>query len=60
MRTHGSFNYPGPMKSRSRSRYKPQSLRLRLGTIRRSAVRPGRPPGPDRSSRNVPIIAIRA
>src|SRR5260370_25681727 len=52
MRTHGSFNHPGPMKSRPRSCYEPQSLRLRLGAIRRSAVRPGRPPGPDRSSWN--------
>src|SRR6266436_5436394 len=55
MRTHGSFNHPGPMKSRPRSCYEQQPLRLRLGTIRRSAVRPGRLPGPDRSSRNDPI-----
>jgi hypothetical protein len=31
-----------------------------MGTIRRSAVRPGRPPGPDRSSRNSPLIPDRA
>src|SRR5215468_2951337 len=56
MRTLGSFNHPGPMKSRSRSCYAQQPSRLRWATIRRSAVRPGWPPGPDRSSRNDPII----
>src|SRR6516164_793522 len=36
MRTHGSFNHPGPMKSRPRSCYKREPTRLRLGAIRRS------------------------
>src|SRR5436190_23541178 len=58
MRTHGPFNHPGPMKSRPRSCYQGQPLRLRLGTIRRSAVRPGRPPGPDHSSQNDPSYHV--
>jgi hypothetical protein len=48
------------MKSRSRSRYRKQHSRLRWATIRRSAVRLGWPPGPDRSLRNVARIMIRA
>src|SRR5712692_6580853 len=50
----------GQMKSRSRSRYGKQHSRLRWATIRRSAVRLGWPPGPDRSLRNVARILIRA
>ena len=60
MRTHSSFNHPGPMKSRPRSCYGLQPSRLRWATIRRSAVRPGRLPGPDHSSRNALRLIFRA
>jgi len=60
MRTLGSFNHPGLMKSRPRSCYRTQPSRLRCASIRRPAVRPGRPPRPDRSFRNSRSIMIRA
>src|SRR5207248_2620904 len=59
MRTLGSFNHPGPMKSRSRS-CSPAALVAREPPIRRPAARSRRPPGPGRSSRNTSTIAIRA
>jgi hypothetical protein len=59
MRTLGSFNHPGPMKSRSRSR-SAAALAAREHPIRRPAARPRRPPGPGHSSRNGCTIAIRA
>src|SRR5205807_713841 len=58
MRTYSSFNHPGPMKKPTAILLRRQPERLRMGTIRRSAVRPGRPPGPDRSSRNSPFNRI--
>jgi len=53
MRTLGSFNHPGPMKSRSRS-CSGTAQKAAVRTIRRSAARPGWPPGSGRSSRNDP------
>src|SRR4029078_5238905 len=51
MRTHGSFNHPGPMKKANRDLATAISpSRLGRVTIRRSAARLGRPPGPGRSS----------
>src|SRR5258705_9659168 len=52
MRTLGSVNHPGPMKSRSRSCYA-AAPKAGVGTIRRSAAWLGWPPGPGHSSWNV-------
>ena len=59
MRTLGSFNHPGPMKSRSRS-CSATALAAREHAIRRSAARFRRLPGPGRSSWNGCTIAVRA
>ena len=59
MRTLGSFNHPGPMKSRSRS-CSATALAAREHAIRRSAAWFRRLPGPGRSSWNGCTIAVRA
>jgi len=59
MRTQGSFNHPGPMKSRSWSG-SPTAQKALERTIRRSAPHSGWPPGVGRSSwndRRIPILA---
>ena len=55
MRTQGSVNHPGPMKSRPRSSSQ-AAPRAKEWTIRRPAARPGWPSGPGHSSRNSPIL----
>ena len=57
MRTLGSFDRPGPMKSRSRSCSATALAALEV-SIRRSAARPRRPLGSGHSSRNAPPIAV--
>src|SRR5207247_2955561 len=59
MRTLGSFNHPGPMKSRSRS-CSAAALVARERTIRRPATCSGCAPGAGHSSRNARTIPIRA
>jgi len=59
MRTLGSVNHPGLMKSRSRS-CSPTARKALEPTIRRPAARPGRPPGPSHSFRNDRNLADRA
>src|SRR5215510_1303799 len=49
MRTLGSFNHPGPSEEPIVILLRTQPKRLWWATIRRSAVRPGWLPGPDRS-----------
>src|SRR6266403_718939 len=58
MRTPGSFNHPGPMKSRSRS-CSPTAQKALERTIRRPATRSGWPSGAGRSSWNEHKIADR-
>src|SRR5437868_14218135 len=52
MRTLGSFNHSGPMKSRSRSCYDNSPLGLWRVAIRRPAAWLGWPPEPGHFSRN--------
>src|SRR5213592_101732 len=59
MRTLGSFNHPGPMKSRSRS-CSAAALVARERAIRRPATCSGCAPGAGHSSRNARTIPIRA
>src|SRR5439155_20801300 len=59
MRTLGSFNHPGPMKSRSRS-CSAAALVARERAIRRPATCSGYAPGAGHSSRNARTIPIRA
>src|SRR5437773_1001583 len=58
MRTLGSFNHPGPMKSRSRS-CSAAALVARERAIRRPATCSGCAPGAGHSSRNARTIPIR-
>jgi len=56
MRTLGSINHPGPDEVPIAISLQRSALTgLRWASIHRSAARPGSPPGPGHSSRNVPF-----